>query len=117
MASKTYTAQEMRELADAIAGDLCDNGHRSVEYTYDDLIPVIESLHQAADAMEKSLEQHDNERRGKKYEYGVRIDGNKIDCDRDYIFESEQYARRVAGDYLQVVRREVGEWEEIRDES
>lgn len=47
--AKTYTAQEMREFADAIAVDLNDNGHRSVEYTHDDLIPVIESLRQAAD--------------------------------------------------------------------
>ena len=50
---KTYTAREMREFADAIAGDLCGNGHRSVKYTYDDLIPVIESLRQAAEAVER----------------------------------------------------------------
>lgn len=105
MMHKVYTAQEMRAFADAIAGDLCDNGHR-VEYTYDDLIPVIESLRQAADMMERE----------KKYEYGVRIGENQIDCDRDYIFESKEYARTVAGDSLQVVRREVGEWEEVRDE-
>lgn len=50
---KRYTAKEMRDYADAIAGDLGDNDHGGVEYFYDDLIPVIESLRQAADTCEK----------------------------------------------------------------
>lgn len=50
---KHYTAKEMRDYADAIAGDLGGNDHGGVEYFYDDLIPVIESLRQAADTCEK----------------------------------------------------------------
>lgn len=106
MEDKTYTAQEMRNFADAIAVDLNESGHTSVQYSYHDLIPVIESLRCAADLMERE------EKREKKYEYGVRFNENKID--RDYIFESKKYARTVAGDSLQVFRREVGEWEEVK---
>ena len=52
--SRKYTAQEMRDFANAIAGDLGDNDHGGVEYFYDDLIPVIEALRQAADMMERA---------------------------------------------------------------
>lgn len=41
MPTKIYTAQYMRDFADAIAADLNDCGHASVTYGFDDLLPII----------------------------------------------------------------------------
>ena len=100
--SKRYTAQEMRDYADAIAGDLGDNDHGGVEYFYDDLIPVIESLRQAADELERE----------KKYEYGAF--GRVFSTLNAAMLYAEM--NRARGVRPAVVRREVGEWEEVTNE-
>lgn len=103
-----YTAQEMRDFADAIAYDLNESGHTSVRYTYDDLIPVIESLRQAADAMEHK----------KKYEYAVYfvyecgIDGEEHFKTLD---DAKSFIRRSVISRATISRREVGEWKEVKD--
>lgn len=53
MESKKYTAQELRDFADAIAADLNDCGHTSVTYGFDDLLPIIQCLRQAAEMQER----------------------------------------------------------------
>lgn len=53
MSSKIYTAQEMRDFADAIAADLNDCGHTSVTYGFDVLLPIIQCLRQAAEMQER----------------------------------------------------------------
>ena len=53
MASKKYTAQEMRDFADAIAADLNDCGHTSVTYRFDDLLPIIQCLRHSAEVVER----------------------------------------------------------------
>lgn len=53
MESNTYTAQEMREYADAMAGDFIDSNHNPVEIIYDSGIVIIECLRQAADDKER----------------------------------------------------------------
>ena len=53
MASKIYTAQEMRDFADAIAADLNDCGHTSVTYGFDDLLPIIQCLRHSAEVVER----------------------------------------------------------------
>ena len=53
MASKIYTAQEMRNFADAIAADLNDCGHTSVTYGFDDLLPIIQCLRHSAEVVER----------------------------------------------------------------
>lgn len=95
-----YTADEMRDMAtEAEVIEVADQfyGH--------DMDTIAAMLRQSADDMERE------EKRERKYQYGVVFGGDGIDSDN--IFDSEEYARTVAGDYLQVVRREVGEWEEF----
>ncbi len=53
MSTKIYTAQEMRDFADAIAADLNDCGHTSVTYGFDDLLPIIQCLRQSAEMVER----------------------------------------------------------------
>ena len=48
-----YTPYDMRSFADAIASDLNDNGNSSVTYTFNDLLPVIQSLRNSADSIER----------------------------------------------------------------
>ena len=50
---KRYTAQEMRDFADAIAADLNDCGHTSVTYRFDDLLPIIQCLRHSAEVVER----------------------------------------------------------------
>lgn len=110
--AKKYTAQEMRDYADAIAGDLGDNDHGGVEYFYDDLITIIESLRQAADIMER-------EEREKDYEYTViakKHDG-EVFLDTEHFSTLEGAAKNAEDgfyDVLRYQRREVGKWEEVK---
>lgn len=109
--SRVYTAQEMRDFADAIAGDLCNNGHRSVAYTYGDLIPVIEALRQSADAMEREERE---DKREKKYEYSVHpADVYGVYQNRSAA-ELNMKVLKTMGIRAHLIRREVGEWEEVK---
>ena len=95
-----YTAYQMR-----VASKACEEaGHRT----------VAGMLQQAAEVMERE------EKREKKYEYKIlyRFNG----CLYDSIRHSQniQSARKTLGVYsghegAHIVRREVGEWEEVDD--
>ena len=110
MASKTYTAQEMRDYADAIVGDLWCNNNRGVEYSYDDLIPVVEALRQSADMIERE----------KKYEYSILYivdDGSVFHDGRNFdtLDDAKDNVDVCGYDGVKFTRREVGEWEEVED--
>lgn len=84
---KMYTAQEMRVRADYLEGALAD-------------AKTAAMLRQAAGAMER-------EDREKKYEYSVVLSGFVSNMhDEDYPSTSGN---------IPIVRREVGEWEEVAE--
>lgn len=119
--AKVYTAQEMREMADRIWDyetmskglELCDNELEQVdcEATHD----LIHMLRQAANAMERK------KKREKRYEYTIRyvVDDGSILFDERW-FDSIDDARSnidVDGyESVSIVRREVGGWEEVKNE-
>ena len=100
--SKIYTAQEMRNCADN-----CDASR---------INPCVSAmLRQAADVMERE------ECRDKKYQYEVwytaKDGGARRSTGRAFSLES---AKRILSMYKEfsdahIVRREVGEWEEVKD--
>ena len=96
MASKAYTAQEMRGMADEL----------------DDAIYTTASamLRQAADAMERE------KKRVKKYEYAEKCvtDGGWSIVYR-HRTDLLAYAKEIQDSGTELVRREVGEWEEVKD--
>lgn len=101
MASKRYTAKEMRERAEIIENAFLD-------------MPTAEMLRQAADMMERE------EKREKNYEYGIRYcvdDGSVFEDERhfDSLKDAKDNADVSGYDELKFDRREVGEWEEVED--
>lgn len=96
--SKTYTAQEMRLRAD-----------KEERYWHDHVTAAM--LRQAADAMDREA------KREKKWEYSVKfIDGIISPMHEDERLSVGGGLKAVRRDGLTAVRREVGEWEEVRDE-
>lgn len=92
---KSYTAQEMREEARIFEA----RGGSS---------NIAAMLHQAADEIERE------ERREKKYEYAVKWnDGLITQISQTFPCKGELDAIRKYN--LTVVRREVGEWEEVKE--
>lgn len=95
MASKVYTASEMRHRAD------------KEQHSYHDNITAA-MLRQAADMMERE----------KKYEYAVEYEDlyhggwsvykNGLTLDEAQKLSTESWSR--------IVRREVGDWEEVKNE-
>lgn len=120
--AKNYTAQEMREVAklyDARAKDItevCSRTGGSAMITVfatqgisDHKVAAM--LRQAADLTERE------ERLEKKYEYAVKwLDKNSVANNmgerRDF---AESIVRAVGKSKTQLVRRPVGEWEEVSD--
>lgn len=102
MANKIYTAQEMRERAEIIENAFLD-------------IPTAEMLSQAADTLERE------EKSQKKYEYAAKY--LSVDDETDVIskthYESAEQATvtavKVHGIGHVVIRRSVGEWEEVKE--
>lgn len=104
--AKVYTAQEMLEAANAVDDvSINDNGEFYYE-KHDKFNPdlIRDMLRQAADAMEREAQ------REKKYEYAC----------LGRVFESLNDAMRYAitneENEDSIVRREVGEWKEVKDE-
>ena len=100
MASKIYTAQEMREMADEL----------------DDAIYTTAAamLRQAADALERE------ETREKNYQYAVKWNGVAISYISSTAEEARNAVKELNADGLTIarlVRREVGEWEDVKDEN
>lgn len=103
--AKVYTAQEMREFANcndsayARNPSLCSSA-------------VSAALRQAADALERG------EKREKKHEYAVYfvyecgVDGEEHFKTLD---DAKSFVRRSVISRATISRREVGEWEEVRD--
>lgn len=107
-----YTAQEMRDVADfyernayqvrakVMSNSILANIHESVAM-----------LRQAADAMER-------EEREKKYEYAIEWHNGVIErgtFNRARAL-SEVKGSNIHGVVCKLVRREVGEWEDVKDE-
>ena len=100
MASKTYAAQEMRDVAE------CLHYNSPTKLT----IKAAAMLRQAADMMERE----------KRYEYAVMytalngrgcISAVRAHC----IAASKNILSLYKDENANIVRREVGEWEEVRD--
>ena len=92
--AKQYTADEMREIADEI-GLAHDDIHEK----------AAAMLYQAADELERE----------EKYEYAVKwLDENAV---ANNMGEHREWAESIVRDVLdskvRLVRREVGEWEEV----
>lgn len=93
--SKVYTAREMREQAE-------------YEESVNGSVGTIEMLRQAADAMERK------KKREKKYEYSVHP------ADVYGVYQHRSAAElnvnffKALGVRAHLVRREVGEWEEVK---
>ena len=86
MASKVYTARDMRQTANV-----------------EELVGrpgVAAMLRQAADMIEREA------RREKKYEYAIKFDDGDIDC------VHSEYPMHSC---YKLVRREVGEWKEVKE--
>ena len=93
--SRRYTAQDMRETADGLKDD-----------PGMDALIIADMLRQAADDMERE------EKRERKYEYAEKFKEGMVAClhrERP-VDHCEMYPGSIA------VRREVGEWEEVKDE-
>lgn len=119
--AKVYTAQEMRELAGKIWDyetmpkglELCDNelGQVDCEATHD----LIGMLRQAAELMERE------EKKPKKYQYqyAARYFYPSGVIATDHIFDNPTDAIHFSGSRegakKTICRREVGEWEEVKD--
>lgn len=109
MASKVYTAAELREAADTMDECLKEMESGNDMYWRDDHVTSEDwkaMLRQAADMMEYE------EKRERKYEYTLLTSSGHI---VGLIPTSEEQARRhmLSGD--RPVRREVGEWEEVNE--
>ena len=89
---RVYSAQEMREMADL--------------FVYG---RTAEMLRQAADAMERES------KREKKYEYGILPCGTNGVYQTRAAAELQQLILEQSGYKYPIVRRKVGEWEEVKE--
>ena len=98
MASKVFTAQELRQRA-----------NEEEHLWHDHLIAAM--LRQAADALERE------NNRNKKYEYAVKwLDENSVANNMGEHREwAESIVRDVGASKVRLVRRSVSEWEEVKD--
>ena len=107
--STRYTAQEMREMASVVLNDVKGNDYYGATYEFTskfDEYVIEEMLRQAAEDMERE------EKREKRYEYAERYDDGVVSSSHN----SEMIDRTLIFDDSDVVRREVGEWEEVTND-
>lgn len=111
--ARKYTAQEMRSKADEFKEYLDNPNHFAVKEFDDESRVLMEMLRQAAVLQERE------EMRERKYEYAILWDYD------DSLFEASifhEYIKRrmdemnADGPVCHLVRREVGEWEEVQNE-
>lgn len=100
--AKVYTAKEMRE-----AAIVADTVEVSDQFYGQEMDKIAAMLRQAADAMDRE----------KKYEYAVEyIDlyhgGWSVYKDGLTLDEAQKLSHE---NFSRIVRREVGEWEEVKD--
>lgn len=100
---RVFTAQEMRELAEMI-----DHGGAFALTDPSAVEANVAMLRQAADNLERE------EKREKKYEYGV------LPCGINFVYQTRAEAdhkqavlEQSVGFQYPIVRREVGNWEEV----
>lgn len=110
--TKTYTAQEMRVVADNLDSVYVAPECEDKEEQYKFLSLACMMLRQAADLMER-------EEKREKYEYGALWNGLAI-SNRTESIESarkavEEINSQMLSPFAKLVRRPVGEWEEVRD--
>lgn len=96
--TKVYTAQEMREFA-----NYNDAAYARNPNLYSSAVSA--ALRQAADLMERE------EKKPKKYEYAKKFANGEIFA----IHLSDPIATKSILSGTKVVRRSVGEWEEVHD--
>ena len=110
--SKIYTAAEMREMADFFDRN-AEMVRRKVlsNAILANIHEVIPMLRQAADMME-------SKKRKRKYEYALKWGDGVIECKSDSIKRTKEREnglnRRLVEPCVSIVRREVGEWEEVK---
>lgn len=113
MSSKTYTAQEMRETSAIISRLHIVDRTTCGEYSARIKDKLRSMLRQAANAMERKKKRE--KKREKKYEYSVHP------ADVYGVFQHRSAAElnvnffKALGVRTHLVRREVGEWEEVKD--
>ena len=101
-----YTAKEIRSRADEFKEYLDNPNHFAVKEIDDDSRVLMEMLYQAAALQER-------EEREKRYEYGVCPAGEKGFFQSRTAAELERLMLSQGGFEYPIVRREVGEWEEV----
>lgn len=115
--SEQYTAQEMLEASEFFERN-AEMVRRVVKSNsvLANIHEVIPMLRQAADMME--LEEERKRRRKKKYEYVVKyISGCGLHCKVSFntLDEANSFIRNSIASGKRICRREVGEWEEVKD--
>ena len=114
IASKIYTAQEIRETAENICRVDAMDGLTCRENCYPIKQAVCAMLRQAADMLDRC------ENAIKDYEYSIKYcKKNKCVGMSAYHYKTKEQAHNdkipMAGEKAIVVRREVGKWEEVED--
>lgn len=117
--TKTYTAQEMREMADKLDDDhgeyaICHYDERDDEWRPLWMKPnsAVLALRQAADVIEREERRKSSTTTDYSFvdESGFRV---------PYLYDSVETAKRGAAkfgyDAKCFIRREVGNWEEVKD--
>ena len=107
MASKVYTAQELREMVNYAM--VATRGMRGWCVDNERSAALQEMLRQAADALDRK----------KKYEYTLKYLAKDGSCyvsrfHNDTQDEAERYSNTFNGETFVVLRRQVGEWEEVK---
>lgn len=104
-----YTAQEMREMADNLdsvyVAPECED--KKKQYGYLSISGMM--LRQAADAMER---EEKREKREKKYEFATMTNDGWVGR---LHFDIVELIDDTLSDGDKIVRREIGEWEEMKD--
>lgn len=116
--SRRYTDQEMREMALTIehkreicsvedSGDTDDRGCKIFYHKshYDECQIIATMLRQAADDLESK------EKRERKYEYAEKFITESVS---NFHHDTYMEAKGDTVDGYRIVRREIGEWEEVK---
>ena len=109
--AKNYTAQDMRDFAAVISRLHIVDRMTCGEYCASIKDKIRSMLRQAADLMERE------EKREKKYEYAIKWPDGYICQPSDDISRQTEFLMfdRTRSVIKKLIRREVGEWEEVRD--
>ena len=102
VSKRKFTAQEMRE-----AAIVADTVEVADQFYGQEMDKIAAMLRQAADDLERE------EKREKKYEYAERCPDGFVPP----LHTDKGVVNKYIADGCVLVRREVGEWEEVKDEN